>query len=379
MPGINDEDDDDLSLVEEVDDPERAALLEAIAKATAGDDEDDTPLPLIEETEDTTISVEEGAKLLSDAKIGRQPKVDPPQGDQEPAIEPAPTAAKPEASAPVSEDAEALLTGIDGDRRAKLQERITQASEWSGLLATHGEAVKAISENPVEAFGTLVQLHQYANQNPDQYLAWAAWQLNQDDPAAILTKAAEHLGLKVVPKDDSDPFEDEEVKRLRQQNMELERRLTGGRPIPFGPDVPRPEDALGRIISEKNPDGSAKRPYWKELEPLIGAAALAKKNELGRPVTAEEIAAIYDEQVAALASKLGGAAPQSSVAARPAAAVAQPGAGQQAAAPSAVSRAKAASKSIDGTGQGAPRHSGPEGDGSIRSILEAQLKRQNGG
>lgn len=337
----------------------------------------------VKEKETATVSVEDGLDLVSKVTTERGVKRrtdalgddDAPKGeDSQPgagAEDPAP--ADP-ASPPEATDLDALLEGLDDDRRGKIAERVRDADEVMSLFKGREAQLAQHGVNAKQAMARLIQLNEYAAAKPVEYLAWATAQLAPDKAQEVLTAAAEKLGLKLTAADD-DPFEDEEVKRLRAENRALRSQR-----LDFGPDAEAaaaaeaaqrvdPIKVITDFATEKNPDGTPRRPLWEKLKANIATKAKEVREKTGRVVTAEDLARFYDEEERELRAALGQpAAANVTPAAQPAAPVA--GGGTKKAAPSAsVDRAKAASKSIDGTGQGASRRPAPNPDASLEDVL----------
>jgi hypothetical protein len=386
MPPIENIDDqeidrDDLGAVSDDEDDIRNIIAKALAdqKAGGGNDEDEPSLEDLPETkENPAVSVEEGISLIEKAGRPEKPaaaKAGEAQADQAPEAKPA----EEEARAANSDDMDGLLEGLDADRAQKIRDRIAAGGALSGLLTERKDQLSAIAETPEKAVENLLHLHNYANQNPDQYLAWAAWQLGGENAAETLTKAAAHLGLKVVKAEDEDPFEDDRTRQLRAENEALRMKANGGRPFDFGPDVQpaTPPDPLAAFKAEKGSDGKPLRPLWDDLAPIIGQRALQQRTATGVPVTTADLAKMYDEEVGRLAQKFRSTATAASqnplVAAQSAAPVANDNGKKPAA--TALDRARAASNHIDGEGQGADRHSAPPPDGSIADLIRYNMRR----
>lgn len=397
MADIDDE--MDLSLDDPVVDEDQEELRNILRNMLKGDDPDDQAatdeLPPLIEPENVAVSMDEGLDLIN--KSGKIKPADEPAAPAETAPvdgaakvdEPASEATVEVAPAVGSDDVEALLTGLDPERAGKIRSRLATASalsDFDGLLTSYKDQLATIAEKPAEAVTNLLKLHDYANKNPDQYLAWAATQLGQD-PEDVIIKAAEHLGLKVTrPEDGADPFEDEEVKKLRAENRAL--KQASGHRLPFGPDVgataPNPSDPtaiLNAFKDEKGADGALLRPLWDDLTPIIASKAAAMREATGNAVTTADLDRIYREEVAKLSAKFAPTVPavaqvpagQRTVAA-PQVAPVQQDLSKKPAAAAKIDRAKAASNHIDGTGQGADRHSAPP-DASIRDVLRFNLER----
>ncbi|MBK8772897.1 MAG: hypothetical protein IPM06_21040 [Rhizobiales bacterium] len=391
---IMDDNEIDLDIGGVDDDEESIAniLRKALSDApvTEEDDEPDVAPPL-PESKNPMVSVEDGLELIEkagkpEAKAVNADDAPPAAGKvadtKEPAVTPAKEAEPETKEAPVDgpeakplDEVDALLDGIDAEKAQKIRDRLSAAAVPESFT-THKDVLTSIAETPDKAVNTLVGLHQYANKNPDQYLAWAAWQLGGDNAAEMITKAAEHLGLRVLPAEEPDAFEDEDTKALREENARLKAQVNGGRPVPFGPDV-TPNDPLASFKAETGQDGQLKRPLWNDLAPIIGERALQQRQRTGQPVTVADLDRLYGEEVQRLSAKFAPPPANASLAAQAAPVVADV-AGKKPAADVALERAKAASKHIDGGGQGADRHSAPPTD-DIGDIIRWQMKQANGG
>ncbi len=353
-------------MAEEPDDPmleddgTRAVIREAVAKQMDAlpEDEDvfDGPGTPAETRE--TVGLEEGAEMVGAAKQPPRRKVEASKAEPVVLEEP-----KPEPAAPPATDDAALLDGLPDDRREAIARRLGEAGEVLGLFKGREETMKALGVTPKDAMRSLLDIHAYANEKPADYLAWAAAQISPQAPDALLSEAADRLGFKLVPKDD-DPFEDEAVRALREEN----RRLKGAQSI-AGPNDParRAQAELAAFRAEANPDGTPKRPLFDRLGPQIAERARAHVAQTGRPVTTADLGRLYDEVVAEL--RVGVGAPMPSPAAQ-----AAPAVSGQSPNKAAVDRAKAASKSIDGAGQGASRQPALDDNASLRDVIRAQLR-----
>lgn len=381
--------DPDLAQGDEDDDEFEKKLLEMLE---AGDDGDEKVFSgPVTEKEVAVISVEDGLDLVTKATTERgtkrraeildksDPTQPPAEGDDSLAGgQDSQPAGQGEDTTPagVDDDLSSLLEGLDDDRRQKISARVKDADEVMSLFKGRDEQLKMHGVTAKQAMARLIQLNEYAAAKPVEYIAWATAQLAPDKAEEVLMQAAEKLGLKVTRADD-DPFEDEEVKRLRDEN----RRLRGLQ-IDFGPDAEAAAAAAQaqdpvRVIQDfataKGADGKPLRPLWDQLKGNVAMMAKTHRETTGQVVTADDLARFYSEAETAMRAALGmpAAAPQQGndkPAAQPAAPVAGGGA-KKAAPSSSVERAKAASKTIDGTGQGASRRPAPSVDASLDDVL----------
>lgn len=372
----------DPDLTADDDDDEFEQKLLEMLKADDGGDDAVFSGP-VKEKETATVSVEDGLDLVSKVTTERGVKrrtdaldddSQPGAGDEDPAAQSAASAPADPATPPEPTDLDTLLSGLDDDRREKIAARVKDADEVMNLFKGREAQLAQHGVTAHQAMARLIQLNEYAADKPVEYLAWATAQLAPDKAQEVLTAAAEKLGFKLTAADD-DPFEDEEVKRLRAENRALRSQR-----LDFGPDAEAaaaaeaaqrvdPLKVITDFATEKNPDGTPKRPLWEKLKANIATRAKTVRETTGKVVTAADLAQFYDEEERDLRAALGlPAAPAVTPAAQPAAPVA--GGGTKKAAPSAsVDRAKAASKSIDGTGQGASRRPAPNPDASLEDVL----------
>lgn len=384
--------DPDLAHGDEDDEEFEKKLLEMLE---AGDDGDEKVFSgPVTEKEVAVISVEDGLDLVTKATTERgtkrraeildksDPTQPPAEGDDSPAggqdTQPAAQGedTPPAAAAGADDDLSPLLEGLDDERRGKITERVKQADEVMSLFKGREEQLERHGVSAKQAMARLIQLNEYAAAKPVEYIAWATAQLAPDKAEEVLMQAAEKLGLKVTRADD-DPFEDEEVKKLRDEN----RRLRGLQ-IDFGPDAEAaaataqandPVRVIQDFATAKGDDGKPLRPLWDQLKGNVAMMAKTHRETTGKVVTPDDLARFYGEAETAMRAALGvpAAAPQQ-VNEKPAAQPAAPVAGGEAkkAAPSSsVERAKAASKNIDGTGQGASRRPAPSADASLDDVL----------
>ena len=240
------------------------------------------------------------------------------------------------------------------------------ADKVMGLFKGREEELKAHSTTPEKAMERLLFLNNFAQQKPHEYLAWVARETKGDAAHEALGEAAKLLGYKIVADaEEPDEFEDEEVAKLRKENAELKRAQTPA----FGPDAP--DQVARRSVMEALQDfttaiddaGALKHPHFETLKPRITQLAAAHKQSTGQFVTAEDLTRFYSQAETEMRSVF---APPSSSAAQDPTPVADQKVEKAAAA---AEKAKAASKLIDGDGQGAPRRPGPGADADLKSVL----------
>lgn len=383
------EDDMEIEKEDEEQDETRALIRRFLdeAEGTEGDDEAEGALdPLPEEKDSATVSVEDGLDIIDRARTKRDAEgrfvktatasdakdADAAAQDEAPAQE----EAAPAAQAAAPDDIAALLDGLPDDRKAAIQSRLSAGGELADVFTPYAEQMKAHGSTPKEAMQRLLQINDYATRNPDQYLAWAAGQLGEDKAVEVITKAAERLGLKVVAtaEAEDDPFEDEAIKAIKAENRALKARLEG--PAVLGPDAPEEQQVRSQRAVEqdlsvwkdaKDAAGKPLRPFFELLAPQIAAKVQEQVQATKRNATMADVERIYGElegqirAVGGFAAQTPAPVPQNTQ--------------QKAASPGSVERARAASKNIDGTGQGASRRPAlPEG-ANLRDILSTEYDR----
>ena len=358
-----DRDDDDDGL----EDFPREKLLEMLKGGEEPADEDTVAFgagDIEDPAEAATVSVDDGLDLIEKAEKTRRKDADVPaeakpaasEGDGAVASE----GAAPEAKADAApDDLSELLAGLDEAKREAVAGRVKAADSVLALFKGREADLAAYGATPESAMKDLIEINSYARKNPAEYLAWAATQFG--DGAELLGKAAERLGLKVVPaqQDDEDPFEDPKIAEMRAELAALK----GQKPQLLGPN-----DPVHRAQQEIEAFASA-RPDFKNLGPHIAAMAQSQAQQTGKPVTLADVERFYTAAKAAF-GRLDGAesaAPVTSAAQQPApvksvGSKAAPG-------PDAIARAKAASRSLDGSGQGAGRRPALDPNASIEDAL----------
>jgi len=368
---------DDIEPIDNEDgDDETAAIIRKALAASDEDDDNDVFSEPLKEREITTVSVEDGLDLVDKATSRRKgkdaeaaPAAEAKEEKTEEAPQPEGEEAKTDAAAPTAPaDLDALLDGIDGDRRTALVGRITAADEVMGIFRGREAELQAHGATPKEAMTRLIQLNAFANAKPDEYLAWAATQFAPEQTAELLGKVADRLGMKLVTaaEPEADPFEDEEVKALREENRQLKAAQATRNEI--GPDAPqnRAMDDLVRFRTEAGPDGKLKRPLFDRLQQEIAAKAQAHVKSTGAAVTLADLDKFYTEVEGELRASLGVPA---SPAAQATPVVPEVDTKKAAADAQRKQRAMDASKSIDGTGQGASRRPALDASASLEDTL----------
>ena len=399
----------------------KAVMRKAIAEATPADDDDDAggfDAPLEEVQTSPTDSQDEGLDIATKARFrnaeGKFAKAiddgtDAPDGDKgkaegaevetKPGDKPAaaddgkekPAAAgdtkadakpgdKPEGEGDKPADAPAdlskasvadLRTGMDAAKPAEITKRIAASSEVMDLFKGKEEALKMHGlDRPHEAIKRLLYLNEFAQNKPDEYIAWVAGQVKPNEAHSVLEAAAKRFGYKVVkdaPEDDE--FEDEETKRLREENATLRAKTEA----PWGPDAPqyqqnqRVADTLTGFVNERDETGNLKRPYWEILKGRVTELASAQfQGGAGKAVTTDDLQRFYDQASNEARGLVGG---NDTSAAQPAPAMQYQPQTQAAPAPAQKPADKAASKMIDGDGPGATRRPALPETADLRATL----------
>lgn len=286
-----------------------------------------------------------------------------------------------------------LLDGVPDDRRAEVSRRLSEAE---GVLKPfQGEAVKAQLDRhgttPQQAVERLVYLNGFAQQHPDEYLAWVANEMGGPDKASeVLGKAAERMGYKLEPvqgEGDDDLFEDPEVARLKREVEQLRKAAKGEGPE-FGPDAPERVQArtaqqeLDAFVNERDETGNLVRPHFETLAPMIQQRAVQHREQTGRAVTRDDLSRFYDEALTQVQGALapGGPAGPPQAPENPAAQGARPVAQDLKTKAAAAERARRASTPVDGSGQGAGRRPASSGsDEDLHSLIGRLVKEQSQG
>lgn len=286
-----------------------------------------------------------------------------------------------------------LLDGVPEDRRAEASRRLSEAE---GVLKPfQSEAVKAQLDRhgttPQQAVERLVYLNGFAQQHPDEYLAWVANEMGGPDKASeVLGKAAERMGYKLEPvqdEGDDDLFEDPEVARLKREVEQLRKAAKGEGPE-FGPDAPERVQArtaqqeLDAFVNERDETGNLARPHFETLAPMIQQRAVQHREQTGRAVTRDDLARFYDEALTQVQGALapGEAAGQPQAPENPAAQPRRDVAQELKTKAAAAQRARRASTPVDGSGQGAGRRPASSGnDEDLHSLIGRLVKEQSQG
>lgn len=398
MPNDNTPDDE----TDDEDAEFRAALMLQLGKAVVEPEEDDDggfdAQPINKAVGRETVSADEGFDLVDKAKFARLDKekaaettfdkmveagadkpADPPADD------PAKVAADAAAAAASAADLSAsplddLLAGIDDTKRGEIAKRLSAGDALTSLFKGREEEMKMHGVNPAQAMARMLQLNQFAQEKPNEYLAWVATEMNRDAPHTVLESAAKLLGFKLVPEvADGDEFEDPAIKALREENAALKRAQPGS----FGPDAPQNtarmtvQQTLHAFENAVDDTGKPKHPHLDMFRGQVAAKAKAHREGTGQIPTADDLSRFYGEvesvaraAFAPAAAQAPAPAPATSAAQAPAPVA--PPAQTQAAAD--IEKSKAASKMLDGSGQGADRRPALPADANLRDVIAHAIK-----
>jgi len=398
---------------------------EAFDKMQAEDDDEDDggfdqPLEARQSDMPDVVNTEDGKQLLDDAeerdsKRKPQPdfeedaeqneakdeskpepeseedgsrKAEPAEGDEEGKIEAEKADDKSDLFASGVDD---LLKDVPDASRDQITKRLTEADNVLAPFKSRMSDLKQWGSSPKEAMDRLIQINDFASEKPDEYLAWAATQFKQDAPHELLNGAAEKLGYKLVKSDDSDDdlFEDEETKTLRQENERLKAQIEGRDPNApnFGPDSPeyqartKAQRDLENFTNERDPStGNLVRPHFREVEDEIVAMAQRHVAATQKTVTPDDLSYFYKVAVEAKGlEQSGNSNAQDAAKQEGAGTSAAQGGGDMAKQlkdkAARASKARKASKSIDGSGQGANRRPALPEDASLDDVIDQNMRR----
>jgi hypothetical protein len=333
-------------------------------KAKAGEGADDA-----EKASDGSDAAKGKAADEKAADGAKKPEVD---GEGEKAADADLTAA------PVAD----LLDGVSETRRAEITRRLGEASEVMDVFKDHAAELERHNATPKDAMRRLVDLNAFAQQKPDEYLAWVSKEVSANEPVKALEGAAKLLGYKMVRDEPEASSDDAEFmtdleKEQAAEIARLKAAQDGTRE--FGPDTPdrqrarTVQETLTSFITETDESGQPKRPHFKMLEPQISSMAAQRARQTGNPITVDDLQAIYDQAVEQARSAFVPAdpsTPQPTVPRENSAAQQNPSVEETIAKKAAsASKAQRASKNIDGTGQGTTRRPALSQDADIESVI----------
>lgn len=333
----------------------------------AADVEDDPNAPDV-------VDAKKGTDLASKAKLDADTKARTPDAkpEAEPDDKPVEDKAKPaEAEAPAPADIADLVADLPEDKRQAVTQRLTAADAVLRQFTTPAAkaSLQSLADTPEQAVTQMLYLANFAREKPDEYVAWVIKESANGDVEKAMNAAAKHLGLKVIKDtDEDDDFVDPEVLELRKKVAQLEGK-TGPSFGPFSQQRQvqmTQQQALDNLINERDEAGQPRRPHWPTLEPRITALATEARAKEGRALTVEDIAKFYDvarDEALKVAGVSSAATSQSDVSKLT----------QQAAA---AEKARRASKSIDGGGQGARRRPALDQDAPLEAVIGQFLKAQ---
>lgn len=262
---------------------------------------------------------------------------------------------------------DALLGSLGDKEKAEITRRVQFGDEFGALFKGREDELRIHGNiTPAQATARLLQINEFAQKNPDEYVAWVATQMKPDAAHTVIEGAAKKLGYKLVPDIEAgDEFEDEATKALRLENH----RLKMSQVQINGPDDPQitAQHAITRSIetfaTERDASGALLRPHYEALKPQIAAMATARRKETGQPVTLADLDGFYRAAEADVRKSFG---IQPTSAAQTVATVPSQ---ETKTAASEVEKAKTASKAIDGTGQGADRRPALSDDASLSATM----------
>lgn len=273
-----------------------------------------------------------------------------------------------------------LLEGVADDRRAEISRRLDEATGIMSVFDNHKDELSRHNTTPKAALERLVDLNAFAQQKPDEYIAWVSKEMGGDKPMAALEGAAKLLGMKLVKEEPAADEDDEDefmTDREREQAATIrELKAQNNQPREFGPDTTAraTEQSLHNFINEVDPaTGQKVRPHFDLLHPHIARMAMEARQSNGRNVTVDDLQTFYDKALSDMQAALGTApTPQPVEGEQPATPAAQDADTVQKTIQkkaAAAAKAQKASKSIDGTGQGASRRPALPPDASIDAVI----------
>lgn len=389
-----DDDKDDIFEDRETGDDISDAIRSALAKQPGDDDEDadsafatdlgdDDPLDMVDAKRGQELASEarvkdEKASRTKDAKADDKAETD----EQDEPDQPADTEPDEgqEAEQAQAEDLTALglddlMKGVQHTKRAEIVRRVKEAEQLMAVAKRPyiAQQIKQHNATPGQVIDRLGELAEFAAQKPDEYLAWVTAQSAQSPEKIpeVLGRAAKLLGYKVVPdapEGEDDAFEDERVLALKREVAAL--KAAQGGQTNFGPDTPDRvqhrtiAQQMQSFVSETDEAGQPKRPHWRDLEPQITAMApVYQQQQGGRALTFADLDALYQQAEGQMRARFGASA------ATPAAPQPQAVADQMKQRAAAAEKAMRASKSVDGTGQGASRRPALPEDADLGDVI----------
>jgi len=351
-------------------DPTADLIKKAIDLVDEDEEDDDggfdAPIKETKKDQREQVSESEGLDLIDQAKRPGPPDAEaqkdaPKAGEDDAGETKAKAEDKPEEAASdkpeeSTEDSglsqlgiEDLLDGVDESKAGEISKRLEAAAALNQIFKPHTAELERHGTTPEAAMKRLVDLNAFAQQKPDEYLAWVAGEVGGSEPQKILEAAAKRFGYELVQVDD-DLFDDEGEEKAAN-------------PSEFGPDAPhnRVMRELQEFTTETDANGQLKRPLWQYVQNDVSEMCKRHAEESGKGVTVQDLDRFYQEAADKLRSSIApGEQGKTPSAAQPGQAVADRE--KQAAA---AAKAKRASKSTGGTGQGASRRSAPPADASV--------------
>lgn len=273
-----------------------------------------------------------------------------------------------------------LLDGLPDDRKVEVTRRLRDADQAMAPFKNayiQGQ-MKEWGANPTQVASRLVELASFAREKPDEYIAWVATQsATPEKMGELLTRAGKLLGYKVVREsdgDEDDMFDDPAVKALREENARLKAQVAGDAPN-FGPDTPERQqtrtasETLHRFTTETDESGNLKRPLFNQVKGRIVELAQQQMRETQRPGTEDDLQRFYDTAVSEIRNAFGVTDNPPPPSADSAAQGGQAMAKQMKDKAAAAEKARRASKSVDGTGQGASRRPALSDDAPLEDVI----------
>lgn len=412
-----DKTEDDIFDEGEMEDDGTADIIRKAYEESMQDDEDDDggfdqPLDIKTGDEPDVVSPEKGRDLLDDAEMAKakgktdgddhpndrteeksedkdqdQDEKETAGDDDEPNGDEAKDKEEPDEKQEdeqttdlTAADLNSLLDGVPDDRKGEITRRLGDAERLLAPFKAHEDELKIHGQTPEGAISRLLELNSFAQAKPDEYLAWVATQTNAE-PHKAIEGAAKLLGYKLTKDgeetgDDDDMFSDPEAKALKEENDRLKAQLAGKQPG-FGPDTPERQQArtvqqqLQSFVSEVDDTGQLKRPFFEHLRPRIAEMASAHRNSTNTAVTTDDLQRFYDQALIEARNTFGSPTPTPTPQGEESSAAQgeKPVAEQIKEKAAAAQRAQKASKSVDGTGQGASRRPALPDSASLDDVI----------
>ncbi|MEM1149295.1 MAG: hypothetical protein AAGI03_01890 [Pseudomonadota bacterium] len=220
-------------------------------------------------------------------------------------------------------DTDALLEGVDADKAAEINRRIAKTDGVMRLFDGHKEDLAKHGETAEDQVRRMIEINDYAHKHPSDYLQWVADKVAGDKALDVFTEAAAKMGYELTPKTPEDPLtaqlakipdadlEDDEFDDATTKALKATARAAKAQAAnppkpettkPAGPDTP--ENAQRRQFDnwrhETGEDGKPKRPLLDDprVADLMAGAAQRKMAELQRALSLDELDVIYADAAA---------------------------------------------------------------------------------